>query len=96
MHTHSQSHTVSNNNGSLSDLNEHEVLLAASVAAAAATEAFNEVGQVAGGSEGAGLLKSVTAKTNIVADIIVGQVDCLQFCMSKAKSFMPNIIMNDK
>lgn len=53
-------------------------------------------GQVAGGSEGAGLLKSVTAKTNIVADIIVGQVDCLQFCMSKAKSFMPNIIINDK
>lgn len=51
---------------------------------------------MAGGSEGAGLLKSVTAKTNIVADIIVGQVDCLQFCMSKAKSFMPNIIMNDK
>lgn len=76
--------------------NEHEVPLAASVAAAAATEAFNEVGQVAGGSEGAGLLKSVTAKTNIVADIIVGQVDCLQFCMSKAKSFMPNIIINDK
>lgn len=51
---------------------------------------------MARGTECGGYLKSVTAKTNIVADIIVGQVNCLQFSVSRAKSFMPNIIVNDK